>query len=161
MRRVLTALGVIVGLLVAALVAGIAYTALKSPIAATPNSNLNPDNCSPGPCANLNGYTIWISKVRVTNDIVHMTVKFQNSSVSTHVAPDDLTLVDSGRHSGIPIGGITGCKTFARTDFNNGKTFGPVDICFRVSNSTPPFILHWTPDMGTFCCQRDITIYPT
>ena len=161
MRRVLTALGVIVGLLVAALVAGAAYTALKSPIATTPNSNLNPDNCSPGPCANLNGYTIWISKVRVTNDIVHMTVKFQNSSVSTHVAPEDLALVDSGRHSGIPIGGITGCKSFARTDFSNGKTFGPVDICFRVANSTPPFILHWTPDMGTFCCQRDITVYPT
>src|SRR4029078_8340552 len=92
MRRALTALGVIVGLLVAALVAGVAYTALKSPLSSTPNSNLNPDNCSPGPCTNLNGYTIWISKVRVTNDIVHMTVKFQNSSVSTQVAPDDLTL---------------------------------------------------------------------
>lgn len=161
MRRVLTAVGVIVGLLAAALVAGVAYAALKSPLSSTPNSNLNPDNCAPGPCTNLNGYTIWISKVRVTNDIVHMTVKFQNSSVSTHAAPEDLNLVDSGRHSGIPIGGIAGCKTFARHEFDNGATFGPVDICFRVANSTPPFVLHWTPDMGTFCCQRDITIYPT
>ena len=161
MRRVLTALGVVVGLLVAALIAGAAFTALKSPPSTTPNSNLNPDNCSPGPCTNLNGYTIWISKVRVTNDIVHMTVKFQNSSVATHAAPDDLTLVDSGRHSGIPIAGIAGCKSFARTNFNNGATFGPVDICFRVSNATPPFILHWTPDLGTFCCERDITIWPS
>ena len=161
MRRALTALGVIVGLLVAALIAGAAYTALKSPISSTPNSNLSPDNCSPGPCANLNGYTIWVSKVHVNNDIVHMTVKFQNSSVATHVAPEDLTLVDSGRHSGFPLAGVAGCKTFTRTDFNNGKTFGPVDICFRVANSTPPFILHWTPDLGTFCCERDITIYPS
>jgi len=161
MRRVLTALGVVVGLLVAALIAGASYTALKSPPSTSPSSNLNPDNCSPGPCTNLNGYTIWVSKVRVTNDIVHMTVKFQNSSVATHVAPDDLTLVDSGRHSGIPITGIAGCKSFARTNFNNGATFGPVDICFRVSNATPPFILHWTPDLGTFCCERDITIWPS
>ena len=39
--------------------------------------------------------------------------------------------------------------------------FGPIDICFRVSNSTAPFILHWTPDEGAFCCQKDITLFPT
>jgi len=48
-RRVLTALGIAAGLMLAALVAGAAYTALKAPLATTPNSNLNPDNCSPGP----------------------------------------------------------------------------------------------------------------
>ena len=46
-------------------------------------------------------------------------------------------------------------------DFNHGALFGPIDICFRVSNTNPPFILHWTPDVGAFCCQKDITIWPT
>ncbi len=160
-RRLFTLVGVFIGLILAALVAGAAYSALKAPLGTTPNSNLDPENCSPGPCANLNGFTIWISKVHVNNDIVHMTVKFQNSSTATHVAPEDLNLIDSGRRSSIPFAGIAGCKSFTRHEFKGGATFGPVDICFRVDNSTPPFILHWTPDIGAFCCERDITIYPT
>ena len=160
-RRLFTFVGVVIGLILAALVAGAAYSALKAPLGTTPNSNLDPENCSPGPCANLNGFTIWVSKVHVNNDIVHMTVKFQNSSDATHVAPEDLNLIDSGRRSSIPFSGIAGCKSFARHEFTGGATFGPVDICFRVANSTPPFILHWTPDIGAFCCERDITIYPT
>jgi hypothetical protein len=160
-RRLLTLFGVFAGLIVAALIAGAAYTALKAPLATQPNSNLNPENCSPGPCVTLNGYTIWISDVRVQNDIVHMTVKFQNSSVATHASPDDLQLIDTGRRSSIPIADSPGCKTFTRHEFNNGAIFGPLDLCFRVANSNPPFILHWTPDLGAFCCQKDITLWPT
>src|SRR6266566_2297179 len=78
-RRVLTSVGIVVGLIAASFVAAAAYTALKSPLQTKPNSNLAPDNCSPGPCANVNGYKIWISKVRIENDVVRMTVKFQNS----------------------------------------------------------------------------------
>jgi len=104
-RRLLTAAGVVAGLLVAALIAGGAYMALKAPLSTNPNSNLQPDNCSPGPCANLNGYVIWISNVRVQNDIVRMTVKFQNSSGATHAAPEDLQLIDQGRRSSIPVAG--------------------------------------------------------
>src|SRR6266480_7846365 len=158
-RRVLTAIGIAVGLVVAALVAGAAYSALKAPLATTPNSNLNPDNCAPGPCVNLNGYTLWISNVRVQNDLVHMTVKFQNSSVATHASPEDLQLIDAGRRTSIPIADATGCKSFTRHDFNQGALYGPVDICFRVSNANPPFILHWTPDIGPFCCEKDVTIW--
>jgi hypothetical protein len=160
-RRLLTSLGVVVGLVVAALVAGGAYMALKAPLSTAPNSNLNPDNCSPGPCANVNGYTLWVSKVRVQNDIVHMTVKFQNSSQATHAAPEDLNLIDSGRRSSIPVGNIAGCKSFTRHEFSGGAVFGPIDICFRVANSTPPWILHWTPDLGAFCCQKDLTLWPS
>jgi hypothetical protein len=148
-RRLLTLVGVFLGLIVAALVAGGAYMALKAPLTTQPNSNLEPDNCSPGPCANLNGYTIWISNVRVTNDVVHMTVKFQNSSSATHASPEDLTLID------------TGCKSFTRHEFSGGSMYGPLDVCFRVSNAKPPFILHWTPDIGAFCCEKDITIWPS
>jgi hypothetical protein len=160
-RRLFTFVAALAGLLVAALIAGGAYMALKAPLATTPNSNLTPENCSPGPCSDLNGYTIWISNVRVTNDVVHMTVKFQNSSTATHAAPEDLTLIDAARHQSIPITDSPGCKTFARHAFDGGAYFGPLDLCFRVSSANPPFILHWTPDLGAFCCQKDITIWPT
>jgi len=160
-RRLLTAVGVASGLLVAALIAGGAYMALKAPLSTQPNSALQPDNCSPGPCANVNGYVIWISNVTVNADIVRMTLKFQNSSGATHAAPEDLQLIDQGRRSSIPITDAAGCKTFARHEFAGGAVFGPIDVCFRVSNSTAPFILHWTPDLGTFCCEKDITVWPT
>lgn len=161
MRRLLTALGVIVGLILAALVAGGAYMALKAPLATEPNSNLNPENCSPGPCATVEGYTLWVSKVRVRNDIVRMTVKFQNSSQATHASPEDLNLIDSGRRSSIPVSDIAGCKSFPRHEFSGGAVYGPIDLCFRVASSTPPWILHWTPDVGAFCCQKDLTLWPS
>jgi hypothetical protein len=161
-RRALTLFGVFAGLIVAALIAGGAYMALKAPLSTTPNSNLAPETCSPGPCANVNGYTIWISKVRVQNDLVRLTVKFQNSSVATHASAEDLTLIDGSRRSSIPIvDAASGCTTFTRHEFSGGAFFGPVDICFRVTNPNPPFTLQWTPDLGAFCCERDITIRPT
>ncbi len=160
-RRLLTFVAALAGLVVAALVAGGAYMALKTPLSTQTNSNLAPDSCTPGPCANLNGFTIWVSKVTVTNDVVHMTVRFQNSSGATHASPEDLTLIDAGRHQSIPITDSPGCKTFDRHTFSGGAYFGPLDLCFRVSNSTPPFTLQWTPDEGAFCCQENITLYPT
>ena len=160
-RRLLTIFGVFAGLIAAALIAGGAYMALKAPLSTTPNSNLTPDNCSPGPCANVSGYQIWVSNVKLDNDVVRLTVKFKNSSTSTHASPDDLQLIDAGRRASPMIADSTGCKTFTRHDFNKGATFGPIDICFRVSNTTPPFILHWSPDLGAFCCQKDITIWPS
>ena len=160
-RRLVTALAVAAGLMLAALVAAAAYTALKAPLNVNPNSNLSPSNCSPGPCRNVQGYTIWISDVRLDNDVVRMTVKFQNSSTATHASPDDLQLIDTGRRSSSIITDSSGCNTWTRHQFSGGAYFGPVNICFRVSNTTPPFILHWTPDLGTFCCQEDITIWPS
>ena len=160
-RRLVTALGVAVGLMLAALVAAAAYSALKTTPQLNPNSNLTPENCSPGPCANVSGYQIWVSNVKLDNDVVRLTVKFKNASTSTHASPDDLQLIDAGRRASPMIADSTGCKTFTRHDFNKGATFGPFDICFRVSNTTPPFILHWSPDLGAFCCQKDITIWPS
>jgi hypothetical protein len=160
-RRLLLSLGVVVALILAALVARAAYTALKTPLQTKPNSKLTPENCSPGPCADLSGYTIWISNVRVDNDLIRMTVKFQNASSSTHAAPEDLQLIDSERRQSQPVSDAAGCDTFTRHEFSHGAYFGPIDICFRVSNTTPPFILHWAPDMGVFCCEHDITIWPS
>jgi hypothetical protein len=160
-RRALTIAGVFGGLIAAAVVAAGAYTALKAPPPTRANTNLQPENCTPGPCVNLQGYTLWISDVHVDNDLVHMTVKFQNSSTSTHASPEDLTLIDSERRSSIPISDVTGCNTWTRHEFSHGEIFGPIDICFRVTNTTPPWILQWSPDLGTFCCQTQIRLYPT
>ena len=160
-RRLLITLGVVVALVVAAVIAGAAYTALKAPLSVSSQTPLTPENCSPGPCTDIQGYTIWISNVHVDNDIVHVTVKFKNASTATHAAPEDLTLIDSERKQGQPIGDSPGCKVFARTDFSNGATFGPVDVCFRVVNTTPPFILHWSPDIAAFCCEKNLTIWPS
>src|SRR5438132_11219832 len=91
-RLIVTSLGIVAGVIAASLVAAAAYTALKTPLSTKPNSNLAPENCSPGPCANLKEYKIWISDVHVENDLVRMTVRFQNSSVSTHASPEDLQL---------------------------------------------------------------------
>src|ERR1700686_4712192 len=98
-RRVLTSLGIFGGLIAAAVVAPGGGAGLETPPPALPNTNLQPQNCSPGPCTNLGGYTLWISNVRVDNDLVRMTVKFQNSSSSTHASPEDLQLIDNSRRS--------------------------------------------------------------
>lgn len=158
-RRLLISAAVVVALIVAAVVAVGAYTALKTPLQASSNSNLSPENCTPGPCVNLSGYQLWVSKVSVTNDVVHMTVKFQNSSSSTHASPEDLQLIDAARRSSVPISDVTGCNSWTRHEFKKkGDTFGPIDVCFRVTNTTPPFLLRWSPDIGAFCCETTLRI---
>ena len=51
-----------------------------------------------------------------------------------------------------------GCKTWTRHEFNNGAIFGPISICFRVFNLARPFIVRWTPDLGLFCCEKEIRL---
>ena len=160
-RRLLITLGVVLALMVAVVIAGAAYTALKAPLSLSSTTPLAPENCSPGPCTDLDGYTIWVSNITVTSDVVHMTVKFKNSSTSTHAAPSDLTLIDAERRQGSVITDSPGCKSFPRTDFNHGATLGPLDVCFRVTDTTPPFILDWSPDIGAFCCETRLTIWPS
>ena len=158
LRRLLVGAGVIGGLLAAAVVAYAAFVALKSPVLPTNNTSVT-ENCSPGPCANVNGYTLWVSNVHMVNDVVHMTVKFQNYSGSTHASPEDLQLIDASRRASTPLSGVAGCNTWTRHVFaRSGDAFGPVDICFRVTNATPPFILKWSPDEGAFCCETDLRI---
>lgn len=159
-RRLLLSAGLLGGLTAAFVVAYAAYVALKSPFTGSHSTGSVSENCSPGPCADVNGYVLWISNVHVDNAVVHMTVKFQNRSSSTHASPDDLQLIDAARHSSIPANDIAGCNTWSRHEFSkSGDTFGPIDICFRVSNPSPPFILRWSPDEGEFCCETDIKIY--
>lgn len=158
-RRLFVGAGVIGGLLVAAVIVYEAFVALQSPVLPGTNNTSVTETCAPGPCANLNGYTLWISNVHAVNDVVYMTVKFQNYSASTHASPEDLQLIDASRRASTPLAGVAGCNTWTRHEFGkSGDTFGPVDICFRVTNTTPPYTLKWSPDEGTFCCETDLRI---
>jgi hypothetical protein len=157
-RRFIVAIAVVGGLVVAVLVGAAAYQALRTPAHVTDNVNLKPENCSPGPCVDVQGFTLWISDVKFEGDLVRMTVKFRNSSTATHASPEDLQLIDASRHSSIPLTDMPGCKTWTRHEFRSGAMFGPIDICFRVTNTTRPFILHWTPDLGPFCCETTLKI---
>ena len=86
-RRFLLVGAVVVGLVVAAFVGVSAYQALHSPLPASSNSDLAPENCSPGPCVDMQGLTLWISDIKVEGDLVSMQVKFYNSVGSRHAAP--------------------------------------------------------------------------
>ena len=95
MRRLLTVGAAALGFLVAAVVAVTAYQSLHAPLPPSSDTSLAPENCSPGPCADVQGYTLWLSNINVNGDLVTMQVKFQNSSPSTHAAPEDLQLIDA------------------------------------------------------------------
>jgi hypothetical protein len=147
------------GLLVAAVVAVAAFmsmqTSFQSPAASTP---MPARACSPAPCANLQGYTLWVSNLAVSGDVVSMQIVFKNSSDSTHASPEDLQLFDSTNHGSKLITDSPGCKTWDRHEFNNGAQFGPITVCFRVSSTAAPLVLHWTPDFGFFCCSTSIKL---
>jgi hypothetical protein len=158
MRRLFTLGAVALGLVVAGVVAFSAYQALHAPSPSSGGNTPASENCSPQPCADVQGYRLWVSDVSVSGDLVTMTVKFQNSSTSTHSSPEDLQLIDAGSHSSGLVTSAAGCSTWSRHEFASGAIFGPIDICFRVSSPTRPFTLKWSPDLGLFCCETDIKI---
>jgi hypothetical protein len=143
------------GLLVVLAAAVAAFWSLQQPFAA-PASGDTP--CSPQPCATVQGYWLWVSNVKVDAGVVSMQVRFRNSSPATHVDPADLQLRDSQQRSHKLVYDAPGCTRWPRTDFNDGATFGPVPICFRPDSTTPPLTLHWSPDLGFFCCERNIPL---
>jgi hypothetical protein len=157
-RRFLLVGAIVVGLIVAAFVGVSAYQALHSPLPASSNSDLAPENCSPGPCVDMQGLTLWISDIKVEGDLVSMQVKFHNSIGTRHASPGDLQLIDASRHQSVPLTNSPGCETWMGHDLGKGASFGPVSICYRVFTVTRPFILHWTPDLGPFCCETNIRI---
>jgi len=150
------------GLLVAGVVAVFAYISMNVPVQqslgiASPSTTA----CTPEPCEDVQGFTLWVSQVSVSGNLVHMTVNFKNSSKATHASPDDLTLIDHSNHTARITTSGSDCNTWSRHVFANGETFGPIDICFQVSDTTAPFTLRWTPDLGFFCCDSRLPISPS
>src|SRR5467141_4326121 len=98
-RRLLTYGAVAAGLVVVVVVAAAAYGSLQVPFQApTVSSPVPALGCTPAPCANLQGYTLWVTNLYVQGNLVTMQVTFSNSSSSTHASPEDLMLIDSRGH---------------------------------------------------------------
>lgn len=141
------------------LVAIIGVAAFAAMAQGTPLSGAaSPGSCTPQPCLNLQGFTMWVSNVSDSAGVVRMQVTFRNSSSATHAAPEDLHLVDSTKKSTPATQTPSGCTHWSRTEFNNGATYGPITVCFQPSRVSPPLTLDWTPDMGLFCCQGELRI---
>ena len=159
-RRQLLSLGLVAAALVGVMVVAIAaFLAMQvtfnnpTPIGAVPALN-----CSPAPCANVQGYTLWVSSLKIDGNLVSMQVTFKNASSATHASPEDLRLIDSKLHSSGLVIDAPGCRTWSRHEFSNGATFGPTNVCFRVTATAPPLVLRWSPDFGLVCCQADIKL---
>ena len=124
----------------------------------TPSGAVPAANCSPAPCADVQDYTLWVTNLKVDGNLVSMQVTFKNSSSATHASPEDLRLIDSKLHSSGLINDAPGCQTWTRHEFSNGESFGPTNVCFRVTTADPPLVLRWSADLGLFCCQSDIKL---
>jgi len=122
------------------------------------NGQASSGPCSPAPCLNLQGYSLWVSNVTDDGGVLKMRVKFRNSSDSTHAAPEDLTLVDAQHRMSPSVQDAPGCTHWNRTEFNNGASYGPITVCFRPASLDSPLTLRWTPDMGFFCCDALLRI---
>jgi hypothetical protein len=160
MRRRLLGYGAAAaGLVVVAAVAIAAYLAMQVPFQGSTTGGATPSvDCSPAPCANVQGYTLWVSALKMTGDLVSMQITFMNSSGSTHASPEDLQLIDSQQHTSGLVTDAPGCQTWSRHEFDSGATFGPLNVCFRAGRATPPLVLRWSPDFGLFCCHADIKL---
>jgi hypothetical protein len=160
MRRRLLQYGALAAaLLVVLLVAIAAFLAMQVTFQnPTPSSAVPAVNCSPAPCANVQGYTLWVSNLKLDGNLVSAQITFKNSSNATHASPEDVQLIDSMQHTSALITDAPGCQTWSRHEFSNGATFGPLNVCFRVSTSAPPLVLRWSPDLGLVCCRTDIKL---
>jgi hypothetical protein len=136
-----------------------AFESLQTPFQPA-STNPGSATCTPKPCANVRGYILWVSDLKVDAGMVTMQLTFRNSSPATHADPADLRLLDAKQDSTSAVHDAPGCSPWPRSDFSNGAAFGPVPECFRPATTTPPLTLHWTPDMGLFCCETDIALEP-
>jgi hypothetical protein len=144
---------------VAVTVAVLAYRSLQVPYQAPAvSSPIAALGCAPAPCADLRGYTLWVTNLQVQGNLVTMQIMFRNSSSSTHAAPEDLVLVDSQHNQSPTVFDAPSCTAWSRHEFDRGATFGPLVVCFRVSTSAQPLVLRWSPDFGFVCCQTDIKL---
>lgn len=158
-RRLLGYGAVGAALLLAVTVAVFAYQSLQVPFKApTVSSPVPALGCTPAPCADLHGYTLWVTNLGVQGNLVTIQITFRNSSDSTHAAPEDLVLIDSERHQSNVVFDAPVCTPWSRHEFNKGATYGPVIVCFRPSTAASPLVLRWSPDFGLVCCQTDIKL---
>jgi hypothetical protein len=158
-RRLLWFGGIGAGLALVGFVAVAAYGAMQLPFQPPTASSPAPTlGCTPAPCANLQGYTLWVTNLNAQSNLVTMEITFRNSSDSTHASPEDLVLVDSHHHTSGPSFDSPGCTQWSRHEFSHGARYGPITVCFRATSTAPPLVLSWSPDFGLLCCRTDIKL---
>lgn len=146
------------GVVVVLGVAVAAFASLKVPFVSVPTVETSSRPCDPQPCANVRGYLLRITELKIGEGLVTMQLTFRNSSSSTHATPEDFTLIDSHKAQHSPAFFEPDCKQWPRAEFNNGASYGPVPMCFRVTDTSPPLGLRWTPDFGPICCETFIAL---
>ena len=147
------------GLVVALAVGIAAFQSLQVPQESPSTSSPPPAvGCNPAPCANVRGYTLWVTNLKSEADVVTMQITFRNSSQATHADPSDLELIDSALQPSHPDFSRPDCTRWSRHEFSDGAMYGPLTLCFKVTTTSPPLILRWSPDFGLFCCQTDIKL---
>lgn len=151
-KRLLQYAAIGAGLVIVLGVAVAAFVSLKVPLE-LPTQSAPSAPCIPQPCADVRGFTLWVSNVKTTGGVVSMQLRFKNASAATHADPADVTLLDSQKVGNAPIHDAPGCASWSRAEFSHGATFGPVPECFRPGSTSPPLGLRWTPDFGPFCCE--------
>ncbi len=155
--RLLRYVAIGAGVVVVTAIAVAAFVSMEHPFQ-LPTVSPSPLPCSPQPCADIRGFQLWVSDLKIDSGLVSMQLTFRNSSNSTHADPSEIQLIDSTGHPNQRVTDASGCTAWPRTDFNNGAQFGPVDECFRPATTGPPLKLHWEPDFGFFCCETEITL---
>jgi len=155
-NRILQYVAIGGGLAVVLGIAVAAFVSLKVPFDTAPSAGPSTAPCEPQPCANVRGYIVWVSDLKIQEGLVTMKLTFRNSSSSTHAAPDDFMLIDRQKVEHSAVYSAPDCAQWPRTEFNNGATFGPVPECFRPASTSPPVALRWTPDFGPLCCETFI-----
>ena len=141
------------GLVLVLGIAVAAFVSLRVPFDTASSAEPSTGPCEPQPCANVRGYIVWVSDLKIEGGLVSMQLRFQNSSTSTHADPADISLIDSQKVGNVPVYDTPACTHWPRTEFDNGASFGPVPECFRPASTSPPLGLRWTPDFGPFCCE--------
>jgi hypothetical protein len=115
--------------------------------------------CSPQPCADAEGYVMYVHTVDVSPPIVHMEVSFRvTGRDSMHAEPADFILVDADQHRSRPIFDAAGCSGWPRTDIPDGTSFGPETVCFRPASTRSPLTLSWEPDLGLVVASFPVRI---
>src|SRR5260370_42257652 len=117
--------------LVVLTLAVLAHRSLQLPSQAPPVASPLPaaGGCTPAPCADLRGYTLWVSNLDVKPDLVTMQITFRNASNSSHAAPEDFVLIDAERQMLPAVFDATACTSRSRHDLCHGPASLPVTTC--------------------------------
>jgi hypothetical protein len=113
--------------------------------------------CSPQPCANANGWNVYVSDVNKNaqsatapeagNTYVTLNVRFKNDTADEqHANPTEFVLRDSTgvKHSETWLGGAAGCDSWEPVNLTKGATFGPRCIAFQAKVGDNALVLTWT-----------------